>query len=170
MKLILGIGVLVIVFVLMAALTKGKEGSGEGKWPFHARAVLTDVEQILYWRLLRVFPDHMVLAQVALSSLISVNKGVNSKAWQNRIAQKSADFVLCSRDARIVAVIELDDSTHQRTSRRKADEVKDKALAAAGIRVVRWQAVALPNETAIREMIQPTTSKATPLPSFNATR
>lgn len=51
-----------------------------------------------------------------------------------------------------------------------ADEVKDKALASAGVRILRWQAVALPDEAAMREMLEPASAKATPLPSFSATR
>ena len=171
MKLILAIAVLVVVAVVVAlAVARRDAGGGDGKWPFHARTVMSDVEQILYWRLLKAFPDHIVLAQVALSRLLGVSKGSDARIWQNRIAQKSADFVICSKDASIVAVIELDDASHRRASRRTADDVKDKALASAGIRILRWQALALPDEAAMRAMIEPASPKATPLPSFSATR
>ena len=153
MKAILWIGVLaVVVFVLwLAAREKG--GGGDGKWPFHARKVLSEAEQILYWRLLEALPDHIVLAQVALSRLLEVNRGFDSRAWHNRISQKSVDFVVCGRDSAILAVIELDDASHGRAHRKKADADKDQALASAGVRVLRWQAV--PDEAAIREAFRP---------------
>ena len=117
MKAILWIGVLaVVVFVLwLAAREKG--GGGDGKWPFHARKVLSEAEQILYWRLLEALPDHIVLAQVALSRLLEVNRGFDSRAWHNRISQKNVDFVVCGRDSAILAVIELDDASHGRAHR-----------------------------------------------------
>jgi hypothetical protein len=93
----------------------------------------------------------MVLAQVALSRILDVESSQPSwKKWRNRINQKSADFVVCRKDASVVAVIELDDASHERPNRRAADATKEKALAAAGIRVIRWLARALPDESAIR--------------------
>jgi hypothetical protein len=62
----------------------------------------------------------------------------------------SADFVVCRQDGAIVAVIELDDSSHSRAYRKQADAKKDKALASAGLRIIRWQARSLPDGAAIR--------------------
>ena len=64
----------------------------------------------------------------------------------------SADFVICAKDSSILAVIELDDATHERADRKAADEKKYRALTAAGLRVNRIQAKALPDEAAIRAM------------------
>ena len=51
----------------------------------------------------------------------------------------------------MVAAVELDDKTHARPDRVAADAKKDKALAAAGIALVRWNFGALPDESAIRQ-------------------
>lgn len=64
-----------------------------------------------------------------------------------------ADFVLCRFDLSIVAVIELDDQSHERADRRGADARKNKALADAGIRLVRIPAGALPSEDALRALV-----------------
>ena len=122
----------------------------EGPWPYYLTKPLSEPEQVLYHRLLRALPDHMVLAQVQLSRLLGVKKGKNFVAWNNRINQKSVDFVVCRRDSSVVAVVELDDSTHDRASRRTADAQKDKALASAGVKVIRWFVGSLPDEVAIR--------------------
>ena len=67
----------------------------------------------------------------------------------------SADFVVCKKDSSIVAVIELDDATHQKKDRQAADAKKDKALASAEIRVIRWQAKAIPDVATIQSTFLP---------------
>lgn len=67
----------------------------------------------------------------------------------------SADFVVCKKDSSIVAVIELDDTTHQKEDRQAADAKKDKALSSADIRVVRWQAKSIPDIAAIQAAFIP---------------
>ena len=105
---------------------------------------------MLYFKLLKALPERIVLCQVALSRLLGVKKGHNFRAWQNRIDRMTADFVVCSKDSTVIAVIELDDASHDSDKRRNADAKKNKAFEAAGIRVVRWQAKALPDEGKIR--------------------
>ena len=39
--------------------------------------------------------------------LAGVKKGHNFRAWQNRIDRMTADFVVCSKDSTVMAVIEL---------------------------------------------------------------
>ncbi len=120
-------------------------------WPFYARKTLSRPEQVLYFRLTKVLPDHIVLAQVHFSRLLGVKKGSNYQAWSNRINRLSADFVVCNKDSSVVAVIELDDASHGREDHKATDAKKDKALSSAGVRIVRWQAKALPDEATIKE-------------------
>jgi very-short-patch-repair endonuclease len=70
----------------------------------------------------------------------------------------SADFVVCNKDSSIVSVIELDDATHQKEDRQTPDAKKDKALRSAGIRIVRWQAKAIPDIATIQSTIMPNTA------------
>ena len=58
--------------------------------------------------------------------------------------------MLCNKDLSIVAIVELDHATHQRKDRQIADAKKDKALASAGIRIVRFRARALPDRAIIQ--------------------
>ena len=66
----------------------------------------------------------------------------------------SADFVICKKDSNIVAVIELDDATHQRKDRQIADAKKDKALNAADIKIIRWQVKSIPDISTIQTKIE----------------
>jgi len=141
--------VVAVTFIALLGKMAGKD-AGNTPWPFFAKKPLSHQEQILYFRLVKSLPDHIVLAQVGLSRILGVKKGNNFGEWYNRINRMSADFVLCLKDSTIVAVIELDDASHEKPERRVADSKKDKALSSAGIRVVRWQAKSIPDEATIK--------------------
>jgi very-short-patch-repair endonuclease len=147
--------VIVVVAVLAVLKAKSQDGGADEVWPFYAKKPLSQPEQVLYFRLVQALPEHIILAQVQLSRLLGVKKGNNYQAWLNRINRMSADFVVCNKDSSIVAVIELDDATHQKEDRQAADAKKDKALASAGIRVVRWQAKLIPDIAAIQSTLMP---------------
>lgn len=122
-------------------------------WPFVSRSPLTEVEQVLYFRLVQALPQYVVLAQVPMSAFLRVRKGRPYREWMNRISQKSVDYLVCRRDFSIVAAIELDDATHDRPRRRAADAAKNRALAGAGVPLVRWKVTSLPDFDAIRAML-----------------
>lgn len=149
--------IVVVAVVATLAVLKGKsQGSGGDEvWPFYAKKPLSQPEQVLYFRLVQALPEHIVLAQVQLSRLLGVKKGNNYQAWFNRINRMSADFVVCNKDSSIVAVIELDDATHQKEDRKAAGAKKDKALSSADIRIVRWQAKAIPDVSVIKSTFMP---------------
>jgi hypothetical protein len=150
--------VLILVLVVLAALAvafvvlkrRASFGAIDAPWPFYAKKPLTQPEQVLYHRLVAAMPECIVLAQVQLSRVLGVKKGFNFNEWNNRINRMSIDFLVCLKDSTIVAAIELDDKTHEKSSRVEADAKKEKALAAAGITLVRWNVSALPDENSIR--------------------
>ncbi len=144
--------VLIIAAVVLVVIKRRSSTiSGDSPWPFYAKKLLSAPEQVLYHRLVSALPECDVLAQVQLSRVLGVKKGFNFNEWNNRINRMSLDFVVCLKDSTIVAVVELDDKTHEKASRVEADAKKEKALASAGIAIVRWQVSALPDENAIRQ-------------------
>jgi very-short-patch-repair endonuclease len=160
-SIILLLAIVVVVVIVLAILkAKSRGGTGDAVWPFYAKKPLSPPEQVLYFPLIQALPEHIILAQVQLSRLLGVKKGNNYQAWTNRINRMSADFVVCHKDSSIVAVIELDDASHQREDRQAADAKKDKALASADVRVVRWQAKLIPDITAIQSTFMPNSTQA----------
>lgn len=147
------VGIVAIVLILIVLQWGDNAASIDGTWPFYARKVLTDAEQILYHRLVQAMPECIIFAQVQLSQILGVKNVFNDRAWRNRISHKSVDFVVCLKDSTIVAAIELDDSTHLRGARKKADAVKDKALTSAGVAILRWHVRNLPDSAAIRQAL-----------------
>lgn len=136
----------------IAALFLKKRESPDLKhpWPFYAKKLLSEPEQVLYYRMVKAMPECMVLAQVQLSRILGVKKGFNFSEWHNRINRMSVDFLVCLKDSSIVAAIELDDESQKSWSRREADAKKQKSLESAGITLIRWQVSSLPDEAAIR--------------------
>ena len=166
MKWLIAVIVVVVLGLLVAAaLRRTKQSGAEGTWPFFAKKPLTQPEQVLYFRLLHALPEHIVLAQVQLSRILGVKKRDNYQSWLNRINQLSADFVVCAKDATVLAVVELDDASHQSERRREADARKTRAVEAAGLRLVRWSVSALPDDTAIRSTVLPNPTFNRPCPA-----
>jgi hypothetical protein len=144
-------------FIAIAKLGRLKKGGGRETehWPVFPKQVLTPVEQQLYLRLIRAYPDHVVLAQVSFSQIIGVKKGHDFRAIWNRYNRLTADFVLCNKDFSIAAVIELDDRSHDHPSRQDADRRKGAICEAAGIPLHRLNVNPLPNESELRDYIRP---------------
>jgi len=157
LKTVFAVIVLFVVAIALLVYLKKQgllEGEGTGPWPFYIKKPLTQPEQVLYHRLVKALPDHIVLAQVQVSRVLGVKKGSNFNEWNNRINRLSYDFVVCGKDSTVLVAIELDDKTHESSRRSATDEKKNKATADAGLRLIRWNVKALPDEAAIQAQLR----------------
>ena len=143
---------IVIAFLILKYFSAATKRSAQS-WPFYVKRPLSQPEQVLYHRMIRALPEHIVLAQVQVSRVLGVKKGANFHEWNNRINRLSYDFVVCTKDSTVIAAIELDDKTHEGPSRASTDEKKNKASVDAGLRLIRWHVRSLPSEEIIREQI-----------------
>lgn len=142
---------LVLAFIAIIVLKKRSLlSSADAQWPFYAKRPLSQPEQVLYHRLVTALPEHIVLAQVQVSRVLGVKKGFNFNEWNNRINRLSYDFVVCAKDSTVLAAVELDDKTHESKSRAETDKKKERATAAANVRLIRWHVKSLPDQTAIQ--------------------
>jgi hypothetical protein len=123
-------------------------------WPFYVKRLLTQPEQVLYHRLVKALPDHIVLAQVQVSRVLGVKKGFGFNEWSNRVNRMSYDFVICDKASTPVAAIELDDKSHESEHRINTDAKKGKATADAGLRLIRWHCKSLPDELTIQREVR----------------
>lgn len=154
MKTLLFIAFILAGALLLTAALKAKRSRRLGLVPtpqYYGKKPLTAPEQEMYRRLKQAMPECVVLAQVSLSSLVGVKEGEDWRRWFNRISQKSVDFVLClPHDFTVVAVIELDDLSHTRPDRVRADTTKDVALRIAGHPILRFKRHTMPTVEQIR--------------------
>ena len=142
--------VLILVVLVFYFLKKNVSGTPV-RWPYYAKKLLSAPEQVLYGRLVDALPDHVVMVQVGLSRVLGIEKGVNHQEWFNRINRMSLDFVVCRKDFSVIAVVELDDSSHDKPDRVRADQKKDKTLMDAGVKIVRWNVKSMPDVQTIAE-------------------
>jgi hypothetical protein len=119
-----------------------------------AKPFLNRPEQLLYGRLVRAFPGHVVLAHVALTRLLVADQaGQEAKATSNRARQWVADFVVCRPDFTPLAVVELEDRAKPRDAQRDRQRRKDQLLQSAGIKVVRVLVSDIPGELALKTLV-----------------
>jgi len=83
-------------------------------------------ESTFHKTLLDILPsDCIVHCQVSMMALVQpVNFKDNSKTWAKRV-----DFVITDRDTKVIAVIELDDSSHRQKKRQERDLYVNAAFA-----------------------------------------
>ena len=117
---------------------------------------LSELEQMLYWRLVEALPECVVLSQVSFRSFVRPADGKTAnprtRAIYFRMAQQSIDFLVCLKDFTVVATVELDESIDG--SRR--DPTRDELLRAAGIEPLHIRAENIPSVEALRDMFTAT--------------
>lgn len=144
---------LVVLIVIGVAMARRNRMAAGDMLSYESVKPLSAPEQVLYWRLLEALPECVVLPQVTFSRFMKPDTGgVAPKeeyhALQNRISQKTIDFLVCLKDFTVVAAIELDDATHKRD----ADERRDQILRAAGVVVIRLRTREMPTIEKLREL------------------
>ena len=123
-------------------------------WPFEPMLFMTNSEVRFFARLQEAMPEHFIFAQVQLSRLIQSTDLDDAAFWFNRICRMSADYVLVDRNAQtIIAVIELDDWTHDKPERQRADQKKTKAIESAGLPLIRFDGRRMPDSKQLRQEI-----------------
>jgi hypothetical protein len=135
-----------VVLALAGLLLKRREPN------YRARPILTPNEREFFGRLTRALPDSYVFPQVAMSALIE--PAARGKAYMSdfrRISQKRVDYAIYTHAMKLVAVVELDDRTHNSARDRRRDAM----LLGAGIRTVRFQSRIRPDGAAIRAALFP---------------
>lgn len=97
--------------------------------------LLTSHEQKMYFELTAAVPGCIVLAQVAFSALLTSK----NRATRNRFDRKIADYVVCNKTLTVIAVIELDDSSHK--GKEQDDAERDAMLKNAGYNTLRYSKI-----------------------------
>lgn len=83
-----------------------------------------------------------VFAKVRLADLVAPDTDEkNQKGLFYKIQAKHCDFVVCNSMLNVVAVIEIDDRSHERDDRQKRDKFVDFILQDCGIKVLRYTSV-----------------------------
>lgn len=102
--------------------------------PIKSSYLMTEHEKIMF-HVLKQLPDCHVFAQVSFGAILWTS------SWQtrNKFNKKIADFVVTDWNFKILAVIELDDKSHD--GKEEKDQARDNMLKEAGYKVLRYRAV-----------------------------
>jgi Protein of unknown function (DUF2726) len=151
-----------LVLLAIAALAYAvrrftSRSGGQDDLPYQkAERLLTPAERTFYDALRKAIDGRWsILAKVRLGDLLEVPYGtMNRRLYRNKIDRKHVDFVLCAaHDFAPLLVIELDDSSHDRWDAQRRDAVKDAALRAAGLPLLRVDVAGTYAPAELRERI-----------------
>ena len=156
---VLTIAILLLIFVALPILllrrcNRNPFLAKNPKLPYLRRPLMTATEMDVYITLLEALPDYMIFSQVQASRVLEVPKNRETYYWFNFVSRLSYDFVICRADSTPIAVIEVDDRTHELPERQEADNRKNKATEAAGVAVIRWLVGETPSHEAIAKLIR----------------
>ncbi|ATI37476.1 MULTISPECIES: DUF2726 domain-containing protein [Acinetobacter calcoaceticus/baumannii complex] len=133
MSMLIGIFLLVIIAVaVMNVLKKGETKRGKRN-PIKGKRIITMNEQPTFLKLREALPEHIILAQVAFSAFMTA-QGYTTRNLFNR---KVADFVVLDKSFNIIAIVELDDSSHK--GKEHTDAERDALINEAGFKVIRYK-------------------------------
>ena len=126
-------------------------------WPeppgYGYKPLLTANEKEFMGRLEQALPEFQVLCQVAMGALLQpVNIRTKQQffAVRGTFAQKICDFVLLDKERReVLAIIELDDKTHDP----KKDARRDAMLHQAGYLTLRFESRDKPTQAKLRQIV-----------------
>jgi very-short-patch-repair endonuclease len=157
------IALLVLVLVLVAGLALAK-ATGLGRpLPVRARRLMTPREREVIVLIEAAVPTCRVHAQVAMGAIINCNRGLarnQRTSVRNTFDRKVIDFVLEDRaTGDVLALVELDDRTHNEGKDRARDEITK----AAGYRTVRLRAGKRLDPRIIRDEIVAVLPRAEPV-------
>lgn len=141
----IGIG---LVFIILAKKLRGATAEKR----YLPKALLTPNELEFFGRLIEALPEYYVFPQVALGAMLIPKVAETHKEFyrvRNTFSQKIADFVICGKNLNVVAIVELDDKTHNLAK----DAKRDAMLAQAGYRVIRWQSRTKPSIAEIQKTL-----------------
>jgi very-short-patch-repair endonuclease len=160
-------GCLLAILRLFSVRTGRAEATSD-EMPYRMRDdFLSPAERSFLGVLQQAVGDSAVICpKVRLADLLFVVDWQQNRAAANRIDRKHVDFVLCDPDRlQPQCAIELDDKSHQRANRQERDEFVERALAAAGLPLVRVKAQAHYNVRALADELRPHLKSADRQPS-----
>ncbi len=129
------LGIILFILGSVVQFVRGKSGAKEEKkdWlPYMKKQyLLTPTEHKFFSILEKVVKNkYYIFPQIVLSDIVQLKgKGSLKGGYRNKINKKTVDFVLFDKqNISPVLVIELDDYTHEKPSRKKRDNLVDKIL------------------------------------------
>ena len=139
MSWILLLGLVFVVFVVLAALKNKQGGSGTIGFPYQPAKTLFSAAERSFLGVLdqAVGSEHRVFGKVRVADVAMVKPGLGNSARQgalNRIAAKHFDFIVCrASDLSVVCAVELNDKSHSSQRAQARDNLLAKVCQAINL-------------------------------------
>lgn len=138
---------LAIIFVMVVFWTS------LGRHKYQAKPILTPNEVEFFQRIRRAAPDLYIFPQVSMAAFMEpAARNKEGRRWLDdfrRISQKRIDYGIFSQKLELLAIIELDDKTHDKAQ----DAQRDGYTRSAGIKTLRFESRARPTILQLRSAI-----------------
>jgi hypothetical protein len=121
-------------------------------WAVDARPVLNADERQAMRHLREALPHNMVLAKLPLVRLCQPREAERQQYWFELLGNLHVSFAICSANARVLAVIDLEPA---RGASMRATKIKQAVLAACRIRYVSCKANNLPPPSDLELLLRP---------------
>lgn len=142
-KIIFWMGILIAMGLAFKLLTK-KSSKINYREAYQEKQLLTKREFQEYLKL-KQYADArswLICPKVRLFDLIEPKKGKGDRQTLiNKIQSKHVDFILVDQEMKLIGVLELDDSTHDRADRKQRDSFVRDALEGAGITMIQTRSI-----------------------------
>ncbi|MCE0755665.1 DUF2726 domain-containing protein [Pseudomonas asiatica] len=138
----LGVPLLVACAIGYVALKMLKGRKGYSTKHYQCIPLLTEREQDFFWRLREAVRDDLVIApQVVFGAFIKVKAAAltDKNHARHMVAHNRCDFLLCDKKLKPVALVEVDDSTHNNSKAKAKDRRRDELMKAVGVSVHRYR-------------------------------
>ena len=115
---------------------------------------LDPAQTVLYYLLKNSLPDHEVMPQIGLASVLEISAEITGSEREQRLsslARHTVDFVVCNKALQPVAVIEL--LVQEAATPTPAQDFRNRCLTEAGVRYLRLSRKALPRRDTVRTLV-----------------
>jgi len=111
---------------------------------------------LVYLLLRTALPEHEIFVNLALGDLVDVGpqwQGLERENRLRRLGQQRVDYVICTRQLGVVAVVIVAGGVAPDAAGLEGERLRNEALSAAGIRVVRLEPSKLPRHPELRAQV-----------------
>ena len=111
---------------------------------------------LVYLLLRTALPEHEIFVNLALGDLVDVGpqwQGLERENRLRRLGQQRVDYVICTRQLGVVAVVIVAGGVAPDAAGLEGERLRNEALSAAGIRVVRLEPSKLPRHPELRALV-----------------
>jgi len=132
-----------IFIVLLKLIVKFRKNTHDLKYK-SIGALFSNAEHSFFLVLKQALSENYeVFAKVRIADVLQPEKCASKKNWYtalNRITSKHFDYVLCDKNTfSVVAVIELDDKSHNQSKVKRRDAFVERVCESANLKLLRFQ-------------------------------